>query len=106
MNATALSNLAPRALSVLRIVTGLIFVEHGTQKFLSFPAGDHAGSGLALANLGAALEVQSAIVLHPVRVGSVFAQPDAQQDVVRFMIVRIQKMRVVRRDNLQAQFIA
>jgi putative oxidoreductase len=30
-------NLAPRVLSVLRIVTGLLFLEHGTQKFLAFP---------------------------------------------------------------------
>jgi putative oxidoreductase len=35
-------------LSVLRIVTGLIFLEHGTQKLLSFPPGQMAGSGLAL----------------------------------------------------------
>ena len=28
---------APRLLSVLRIVAGLQFLEHGTQKFLSFP---------------------------------------------------------------------
>jgi len=32
-------------LSIMRIVTGLIFLEHGTQKFLSFPAGAMAGSG-------------------------------------------------------------
>lgn len=38
---------APRVLSVLRIVTGLIFLEHGTQKFLSFPSGQMAGGGLA-----------------------------------------------------------
>jgi putative oxidoreductase len=44
---------APAMLSLLRIVSGLIFLEHGTQKFLSFPAGDAAGSGLAFANLGA-----------------------------------------------------
>ena len=43
---------APRLLSLLRIVTGLIFLEHGTQKFLSFPAGQMAGSGWALANPG------------------------------------------------------
>jgi putative oxidoreductase len=28
---------APRLLSVLRIVSGLLFLEHGTQKFFSFP---------------------------------------------------------------------
>jgi putative oxidoreductase len=47
------SQLAPILLSVLRIVAGLIFLEHGTQKFLSFPPGPAAGSGLAFANLGA-----------------------------------------------------
>ena len=43
---------APRLLSLLRIVAGLIFLAHGTQKFLSFPAGDMAGSGWALNNPG------------------------------------------------------
>jgi len=47
------SQYAPVLLSVLRIVSGLIFLEHGTQKFLSFPAGQAAGSGLAFANPGA-----------------------------------------------------
>ena len=28
---------APRALSILRIVTGLLFLEHGTMKILGFP---------------------------------------------------------------------
>jgi putative oxidoreductase len=44
---------APRVLSVLRIVSGLIFLAHGTQKFLGFPGGERAGSGLALDNPGA-----------------------------------------------------
>jgi putative oxidoreductase len=44
---------APIMLSILRIVTGLIFLAHGTQKFLGFPAGDMAGAGWALDNLGA-----------------------------------------------------
>jgi len=30
--------LAPQLLSILRIVAALIFLEHGTQKFLGFPA--------------------------------------------------------------------
>jgi putative oxidoreductase len=30
---------APRFLSILRIVAALIFLEHGTQKLLGFPAG-------------------------------------------------------------------
>ncbi len=50
---TLLTARTPIALSILRIVTGLIFLEHGTQKFLGFPGGDHAGSGLALDNMGA-----------------------------------------------------
>ena len=35
---------APRILSILRIVVALIFLEHGTQKLLGFPAGEHAGA--------------------------------------------------------------
>lgn len=48
-----LSRWTPHALALLRIVAGLIFLEHGTQKFLSFPAGEMAGMGLGFANLGA-----------------------------------------------------
>lgn len=47
-----LSSWAPRMLSILRIVTGFLFLEHGLQKFLSFPPGPMAGSGLALDGLG------------------------------------------------------
>jgi putative oxidoreductase len=53
MEAARLNRHAPVMLSVLRIMTGLIFLAHGTQKFLSFPAGERAGSGLALDNMGA-----------------------------------------------------
>lgn len=53
MNSAILTRWAPQALGVLRIVTALIFLEHGTQKFLSFPPGERAGSGMELASLGA-----------------------------------------------------
>ncbi len=43
----------PVAHALLRIVAGLIFLEHGTQKFLGFPAGDMAGAGRAFDNMGA-----------------------------------------------------
>ena len=48
-----LAHYAPTMLSVLRIVAGLIFLEHGTQKFLGFPPGDMAGVGWAFDNPGA-----------------------------------------------------
>jgi putative oxidoreductase len=38
---------APRLRSLLRIMAGLLFLEHGTQKWLSFPPGEHAGITLA-----------------------------------------------------------
>lgn len=44
---------APRGLALLRIMSGLLFLAHGTQKFLSFPGGERAGGGLALDNPGA-----------------------------------------------------
>ena len=53
MNANRLDPYAPWMLGVLRIMTGLLFLEHGTQKFLYFPAGPAAGSGWAFAQAGA-----------------------------------------------------
>jgi putative oxidoreductase len=53
MNTSRLAASAPKMLSILRIMTGLLFLEHGAQKFLAFPPGEYAGSGLALSNLGA-----------------------------------------------------
>ena len=47
-----LTSWEPQALGVLRIITGLIFLEHGTQKFLSFPPGEMAGIGWALSHPG------------------------------------------------------
>jgi len=37
---------SPRMLSVLRIMTGLLFLEHGTQKFFAFPSAGSTLDGL------------------------------------------------------------
>jgi putative oxidoreductase len=42
-----------KGLALLKIMSGLLFLAHGTQKFLSFPAGERAGGGLAFDNPGA-----------------------------------------------------
>jgi putative oxidoreductase len=42
---------APLALGILRIMSGLLFLAHGTQKLLSFPGGERAGSGWPLTGL-------------------------------------------------------
>ena len=53
MNTDQLSTRSPIVLSLLRIMSGLLFLAHGTQKFLSFPAGERAASGWAFAHPGA-----------------------------------------------------
>ena len=48
----------PRMLSVLRIVTGLLFLEHGTGKLLGFPPSDHVSPTLfSLVGVRGALEL-------------------------------------------------
>lgn len=44
---------SPYALALLRIVAGLIFLEHGTQKFFGLPDGQLAGAGLGFDNSAA-----------------------------------------------------
>ena len=53
MNSDRISAFSPVMLSILRIMTGLLFLEHGTQKFLSFPAGEAAGFGWTFSQPGA-----------------------------------------------------
>jgi putative oxidoreductase len=49
---------APRVLSILRIVTALIFMEHGTQKWLNFPPLGRAAPELwSLSGFGGILEL-------------------------------------------------
>lgn len=61
MNLAAFSaSWAPRLLSVLRIMSGLLFLEHGTQKLFGFPArmgGGAAPDLLSLAGVAGCLEL-------------------------------------------------
>ena len=55
---------APRLLSVLRIVTGLLFLEHGTQKFFSFPMRATAAPQLiSLLGLQGCLEIVGGLLI-------------------------------------------
>jgi putative oxidoreductase len=53
MNAASLFRYEPIALGILRIMSGLLFLAHGAQKFLSFPPGERAGGGWTFDNPGA-----------------------------------------------------
>lgn len=50
MNTHRLTEHAPTMLGVLRIMSGLLFLAHGTQKFLYFPVGKDAGFGWTFAH--------------------------------------------------------
>ncbi|HQZ13417.1 MAG TPA: DoxX family protein [Devosia sp.] len=47
MNFDSLSRYAPHALGLLRIVTAVLFIQHGTQKLFGFPASQMAGDAAA-----------------------------------------------------------
>src|SRR5688572_20320553 len=49
--ASQLSAHSPKMLSVLRIVAGLLLLQHGAQKILGFPPGEHAGGAIDLSTL-------------------------------------------------------
>lgn len=53
----------PQALGMLRIVTALQFVEHGTQKLFNFPVSDHAGALTGLTLTAGILEFAGGILL-------------------------------------------
>lgn len=51
------SRCAPHALSMLRIITGLLFMEHGMQKLIGFPPSAHGSPALvSLLGLAGILE--------------------------------------------------
>lgn len=57
---------APRVLSIVRVVSALIFMEHGTQKLLNFPpraAGAAAPALTSLPGIAGSLEIVGGILL-------------------------------------------
>ena len=56
MNAT-LARWAPYALALLRIMTALLFIEHGTAKLLGFPASDMRPAFLTLGWVAGIMEI-------------------------------------------------
>jgi putative oxidoreductase len=64
MDNATLNAWAPRMLSILRIVVALLFIEHGSQKLLGFPAGGMSGVALAsLPGIAAVVEIVGGVLL-------------------------------------------
>jgi putative oxidoreductase len=57
MRLDSLSAYAPQMLSVLRIVSALIFMEHGTQKILNFPPAEHPADLTSLGGIAGFFEL-------------------------------------------------
>ncbi|HVR43716.1 MAG TPA: DoxX family protein [Thermoanaerobaculia bacterium] len=56
---------SPRMLAVLRIVTALLFMQHGTQKLLGFPGGSEGGGPplMSLIGLAGILELVGGLLI-------------------------------------------
>ena len=56
---------APRLLSVLRIIIGLLFIEHGTSKFFGFPSAGETGTVALFSLIGfsGVLELAGGVLL-------------------------------------------
>lgn len=53
----------PQLLSILRIISGLLFLEHGTSKFLGFPHVDKVPAALSMSGVGGMLELVGGALL-------------------------------------------
>jgi putative oxidoreductase len=58
-----LTTYAPQALALLRIVTALLFIEHGTQKLFGFPETEMSPAFLSLPWLAGAIEVVGGVLV-------------------------------------------
>lgn len=63
MNTSALDAFAPKMLSVLRIVAGLIFLPHGLQKLIGFPATDFMPPVGSILWFGGVIEIVTGVLL-------------------------------------------
>ena len=63
MNSSALDAWAPQARATLRIVTALLFIEHGTQKLFGFPASEFSPAFLSLPWIAGVLEVVGGLMV-------------------------------------------
>ena len=62
--ADRLSAFRPHALALLRIMTALLFIEHGTQKFLDFPPAEQPfGDLMNIIGVAGALEVVGGLLI-------------------------------------------
>ena len=59
----SLRRFAPHMLGILRIVTALLFMAHGTQKLLGFPASDFSPAVGSLPWIAGALEIVGGLLL-------------------------------------------
>lgn len=57
MQTADLAAWAPRMLSILRIMSALLFLEHGSQKLLGFPASDYSPAFMSLSWIAGVLEL-------------------------------------------------
>ena len=64
MNSDTLDRWSPYMLAVLRIITALIFMEHGTQKLFGFPPGNNPPPPLfSLYGFAGTLEVVGGLLI-------------------------------------------
>ncbi|MDO9499163.1 DoxX family protein [Falsiroseomonas sp.] len=63
MPTTRFAPYAPQLLSVLRIMAGLLFLAHGTQKLLGFPAGGGSPAMMSLGWFAGVIEIVTGILI-------------------------------------------